>query len=84
MILYELTVAQNESDLLDELTTQKHAPFDFEPKSHILLIFTICPLSSSDSQIGTYNEPGYKCQPRWHKIWDTSCFYEEILDLPSA
>lgn len=34
------------------------------------LCFTNCPLSLCDSQVGTYDVPAYKCQQRWHKIWD--------------
>lgn len=81
MILYDVTVAQNESDPLDQPTTQKCSPFGFEPKSRVLLIVMTCPLSSSDSQIGTWDAPAYKCQQRWHAIWDASRFYEEILNL---
>lgn len=79
--MYEVTAAQNKPDLLDKQKPSECSPFGFEPKSHVLLIVMTWPLSSGDSQTGTYDAPAYKFQRRWHEIWDASCFYEEILNL---
>lgn len=79
--MYKVTAAQIKPDLLDKQTTQQCPPFGSEPKSHVLLIVMIWPLSSGDSQTGTYNAAAYKFQQRQHEIWDASCFYKEILNL---